>query len=194
MTVARTPPAGYRAVGMRFDSTVNGDRPSSSTRAEHPKRTLPRALLLLAPIVFGLHVVEEAPRFVAWFNSLVEPDITEGLFLAVNVVGLLITLAVAASLVVSSEKAVGLLGLAWFGLLFFANAILHLTATWVHQRYSPGSITGATLYIPYFVALFQLVRSRLGVSLPTALLASAIGAAPMLAHGYLIVFRGSRLF
>jgi hypothetical protein len=179
---------------MRSDATVDGDRPGCDATAERPRRTLPKALLLLAPVVFGLHVAEEAPSFVAWFNSLVEPDISAGLFLTVNLVALLITLAVTASLLASAERAVGLLGLAWFALLFFANAILHLAATWVHQRYSPGAITGATLYIPYFVALFLLVRSRLGVSLPAAVLASLIGAAPMLAHGYLIVFRGSRLF
>jgi hypothetical protein len=33
-------------------------------------------LALLAPIIFVIHVIEEAPTFVSWFNSLVEPDIT----------------------------------------------------------------------------------------------------------------------
>jgi hypothetical protein len=36
----------------------------------------PARLLLLAPLVFVLHVGEEAPGFVAWFNRLVDPDIS----------------------------------------------------------------------------------------------------------------------
>jgi len=41
-------------------------------------------IVLLAPVIFAAHVVEEAPGFVEWTNSLLEDDITQQLFIAVN--------------------------------------------------------------------------------------------------------------
>lgn len=151
-------------------------------------------LALLAPIIFILHVLEEAPAFVPWFNSLVEPDITQPVFLRVNGVAFLITVALSGALAATREPAIAVADLAWLGFLMFANALLHLTATVVHHRYSPGAVTAACLYLPYFALLFAAVSRRLRVSWSAALAATVLGSLPMLAHGYLIVFRGSRLF
>ena len=151
-------------------------------------------LALLAPVVFVIHVIEEAPAFVPWFNSIVEPDISQPLFFTVNVVAFFITVALGGALAVTRSRAVAVADLAWLGLLFFANALFHLTATVVLDRYSPGAITAACLYLPYFVLLFVTAVRRLGVPWGVALLATVLGALPMAAHGYLIVFRGARLF
>jgi Protein of unknown function with HXXEE motif len=151
-------------------------------------------LALLAPVIFILHVVEEAPGFVEWFNSLVEPDITGASFLTVNGTAFVITVILSGALAASREPAVAVADLAWLGFLMLANGLLHLTATVVHQRYSPGTLTAAALYLPYFAVLFAAVRSRLRVSAATALVATVLGALPMAVHGYLIIFRGSRLF
>src|SRR5262249_33696424 len=51
-----------------------------------------RRLAFSLPVIFLLHVAEEAPRFVAWFNSLVARGITQPLFLTVNTVAFVITL------------------------------------------------------------------------------------------------------
>lgn len=149
---------------------------------------------LLAPAVFVIHVIEEAPTFVSWFNSLVEPDISEPLFLTVNGVAFLITIALAGALAATRNPAVAVVDLAWLGFLMFANALFHLVATVVHHRYSPGAITAACLYLPYFALLFAIALRRLRVSWSVALVATVLGSLPMAAHGYLIVFRGSRLF
>jgi Protein of unknown function with HXXEE motif len=151
-------------------------------------------LALLAPVVFVIHVIEEAPAFVPWFNSIVEPDISQPLFLMVNGVGFLITVALSAALAATRSSAAAVADLAWLGSVFFANALFHLTATVVHDRYSPGAITAACLYLPYFALFFAAAVKRLRISLGAALLATVLGALPMAAHGYLIVFRGSRLF
>ena len=151
-------------------------------------------LALLAPIVFVIHVIEEAPTFVPWFNSIVEPDISESLFLTVNGVAFLITVALGGALAATREPAIAVVNLAWLGFLMFANALLHLTATVVHHRYAPGVITATCLYLPYFALLFAVVLRQLRVSWGVALFATALGSLPMAAHGYLIVFRGSRLF
>lgn len=151
-------------------------------------------LALLAPVVFVIHVFEEAPAFVPWFNSLVEPDISEPLFHTVNGVAFLITVALSGALAATRERTIAVADLAWLGFLFFANALFHLTATVVHHRYSPGAITAACLYLPYFALLFTVVLRRFRVSWGVALLATVLGALPMAVHGYLIVFRGARLF
>jgi hypothetical protein len=148
----------------------------------------------LAPAVFVLHVAEEAPTFVSWFNRLVEPDITPSLFMTINGFAFGITLVVAVVFGLRRSAGAGALALAWFGLLFFCNALLHLLATAVHRLYSPGALTAAVLYLPYFVLLFVVVVKRLRLPWGAAVVATLVGAAPMAVHGYLIIFRGSRLF
>jgi hypothetical protein len=153
-----------------------------------------RGLAIALPFVFALHVLEEAPGFVAWFNSLVEPDITEPLFMSVNLTGFVITLAVAAAAAMSREATVGVLAVAWVGFLMLANGLLHFVATFVHQRYAPGVVTGTLLYLPLSVLFIRAVVRECAVSWRVALLAAAVGGVPMYVHGYLIVFRGGRLF
>ena len=160
----------------------------------HRETRLIAGLALLAPIIFIIHVVEEAPTFVSWFNSIVEPDISKPLFLTVNGVAFFITAVLGGALAATRERTIAVVDLAWLGFLMFANALFHLTATVVHHRYSPGTITAACLYLPYFVLLLVVVVRRLRLSWRVAVLASVLGALPMAAHGYLIVFRGSRLF
>ncbi|MGH8310565.1 MAG: HXXEE domain-containing protein, partial [Steroidobacteraceae bacterium] len=88
-----------------------------------------------------LHVLEEAPDFVAWFNSHVEPDITERLFLTVNMAALLITLLVTAFAVTARGRATALMVTAWVGFLMLANGLLHVTAAIVDRAYAPGVVT-----------------------------------------------------
>lgn len=151
-------------------------------------------LALLAPVIFVVHVAEEAPTFVSWFNRLVEPDISEPLFLRVNATAFVITVVLAAVLAATRDSVAAVLDLAWMAFLFFANALFHLTATVVHHSYCPGVVTAAVLYLPYFAVLFWVALKRLRVPVSVALIATVLGALPMAAHGYLIVFRGSRLF
>jgi hypothetical protein len=76
----------------------------------------------------------------------------------------------------------------------FANALLHITGAIVDAAYMPGLITAAVLYLPFWtLVIARIVRLR---RLPRAgiVIAGAVGALPMVAHGYLIIFRGSRLF
>lgn len=86
----------------------------------------PARLVLLAPIVFALHVVEEAPGFVAWFNSLVPArPITDDLFYTVNAVAFVITVAVAGVLAATREAGAVLGALAWISFLMLANGLFH---------------------------------------------------------------------
>ena len=75
-----------------------------------------------------------------------------------------------------------------------ANALFHMAGALADRAYMPGLVTALSLYVPFYtwvvLHLLRTVRLRVGPVVATALL----GALPMLIHGYLIVFRGSRLF
>ena len=153
-----------------------------------------RKLVLFAPLVFILHVLEEIPGFVSWFNSLVPRGINQGLFLTVNAVALAITVALALLVAVSPDPVTGLLLAAWVGFLLIANGMFHVVGTIAHERYCPGVVTGTLLYLPYGVLLLRKIVRDLALSPGVVIGSAALGGIPMLVHGYLIVFRGSRLF
>ncbi|MBI4429081.1 MAG: HXXEE domain-containing protein [Ignavibacteriales bacterium] len=147
-----------------------------------------------APIIFLFHVAEEAPGFVEWFNSLVARGITQSLFLSVNVTAFIITIMISGMLTTIYERTIAVLMLAWLGFLMLANAVFHLVGTLAHARYSPGLVTAMILYLPYFGWFFWLAVRHLRIPLIMACASTLLGSAPMVIHGYLIVFRGDRLF
>ena len=153
-----------------------------------------RKLVLLAPFIFILHVLEEAPGFVAWFNSLVPRGISQNLFLTVNAVALTVTVVIVLLVAASPDPASGLVLAAWVGFLMLANGVLHLVGTIAHGRYCPGVVTGTLLYLPYGALLLRRIVRDLELSPRVVVGIAALGGAPMLVHGYLIVFRASRLF
>ena len=153
-----------------------------------------RKIVLAAPFVFILHVLEEAPGFVAWFNSLVPRSMTQSSFLAVNGAALMITILIASLVAASPHPASGLVLAAWVGFLMLANGLLHLVGTVVHGRYSPGVVTGTLLYLPFGVLLLRGIVREIKLHPYVVMGVAALGAVPMLVHGYLIVFRASRLF
>lgn len=110
-----------------------------------------RSLAVALPVVFVLHVLEEAPGFVSWFNRHVDPDITSRLFFSVN-------------------------------------------ATAVQGGYAPGVVSGTLLYLPFSLVFIGVVARDCRLPLPLAAGVTLLGGLPMYIHGWLIVFRGSRLF
>jgi hypothetical protein len=131
---------------------------------------------------------------VTWFNARVTPPISQGSFLTVNAIAFVVTLGLAVSLLTSRAPLQGLLGVAWVSFLMLANGLFHLVATVAQADYCPGVITGVFLYLPLsFLFLTSLTRET---HVPATGVAVAVlaGAIPMAVHGYLIVFRGSRLF
>ncbi len=150
--------------------------------------------LLLAPPVFVFHFLEESPGFVAWFNSHVARGITPGLFWAVNLTGLVIRCALVLFEWLSRTSASTLAALGWLAFLMFSNALFHVTGAFVDGRYVPGLVTAAVLYLPYYVWLCVRALKTRRVGAAALLTAAAACSLPMLAHGYLILFRGDRLF
>ncbi|MEW6073571.1 MAG: HXXEE domain-containing protein [Planctomycetota bacterium] len=149
---------------------------------------------LLAPLVFAAHVLEEAPGFVAWFADLVPPGLSPSEFAAANAIAGLVTVVLALAVFAVPRALPATLLVAWLAFLMAANAVFHLAATLVYRRYCPGVITASALYLPYFGGFLFLVIRRLRVPGRVVLAAGLLGALPMLVHGYLVVFAGSRLF
>lgn len=152
-----------------------------------------RRLAIALPVIFVLHVAEEAPTFVAWFNAHVEPDISERLFWSVTGTGLVITL-IAAALAASRERAAVLAVTAWIGFLMLANGMFHVAAAIAEGAYAPGLVTAVLLYLPVSAIWIAAVARQCAMQAATVAAVAIIGGIPMFIHGWLIVFEGGRLF
>ena len=161
----------------------------------HPVRRAPlHTLLLAAPLIFIAHVAEEAPGFVTWVNAHIDRDITQDMFWTGNLAGLGITLLVVLIEWVSRSRVSATVALAWLGFVMAGNAVLHTAGAIVYRGYAPGVITALLLYVPFSaLVISSAVRTR-RLSASGAAVAVALGALPMLAHGYMILLRGTRLF
>jgi hypothetical protein len=150
--------------------------------------------LLLAPFIFIIHFLEEAPTFVPWFNAHASPGITQGTFWNVNLTGLLITGILTPGFWTTRSTASILLIVAWLSFLMLMNAIFHITGALLDGSYVPGLVSASLLYLPYYVwVLARVVQSH---ALQPGMVAAAVvlGGTPMAVHGYRILFLGTRLF
>lgn len=158
-----------------------------------PSDDIPR-IVLLAPVIFVCHFLEESPWFVDWFNSHVSRGITSALFWRVNLTALIITLITVGIEYVSRSAVSIMLVVGWLGFLMLANAVFHVAAAVVDRSYVPGLVTAILLYVPYYLWLFaRAVKSRRS-NVAVLVTAAGLFSIPMFVHGYLIVFRGDRLF
>ncbi len=152
-----------------------------------------RLLILLAPLIYIAHILEEAPGYIRWLNSVVDrgvPD--EGHFFAGNLPSIAVTALIAVVAAATLSRAALLVMLAWLSYFMFANAIFHIAATIVLRRYSPGTITAAVLYLPYFAWFVKYMRSRVPRWAIGAV--ALIFGTPMFVQAYMIVFRGTRFY
>jgi hypothetical protein len=154
-----------------------------------------RTLLWFAPIVFLLHVAEEAPSLVEWFNRHVQPRMTDEMFVILNTGAAVITLVlVGAAAIRGVTRGMALALLGWLAFLMLANGTLHILASLVFREYVPGTVTAVVFYLPYFALVFRALRRAPGVTTRSAIAASAIGAVPMVTQGIGILVFGRRLF
>jgi hypothetical protein len=147
----------------------------------------PSAILLLAPVLFWAHIMEEAPGFMRWYNSVVTPPGSEAGFVGANIQPLIITILLAAAAAWIRRKEPAFLLLVWLSYFMFANAIFHITATLALRRYCPGLITALTLYLPYYFWFTRYLRTRLSMHPATISIVSAlaIGVVYMQWHKWL---------
>jgi hypothetical protein len=151
-------------------------------------------VILLAPFIFICHFLEEAPGFVTWFNEHVSKGINSRLFWDVNLSALVITIIVVLIELISASVISASLVILWLSFLMLANAIFHITGSMLDKAYMPGLITAIVLYIPFYFLIIRNIIVRGIVKIPVLVSIAFLGAVPMLIHGYMILFLGSRLF
>ena len=152
-----------------------------------------RKLLLLPPVLFGLHALEEAPGYVQWFNSVAQPPIPAEGFLRGQIAPLAEAAALALLAFRTGKRWAQVLLYIWSIHFFFANGLYHLIASLVLGSWSPGLITGTLLYLPFFAWLTHSLR-RSGVEAWVLLLMTALLGLPMYLQTYMVAFRHARFF
>jgi hypothetical protein len=118
-----------------------------------------RVLLLLVPVFFMLHNMEEAPFMERWSKRLplkIYPTVTTRQFMAavtfLTIGGFLLTYA---SLEWLPPSPGYLLILGMQAILFFNAFVPHLVTTIRFRLYSPGVVTAVLITIPFSIYLFQ---------------------------------------
>jgi hypothetical protein len=150
------------------------------TTAVIDRTSFPPRVALLLPVVLLLHQAEEwFGGFPEWTRYAVGNGVTSERFLLINAVGFVLftvwTLAAfrerrIAWIVVSLATLMGL------------NGALHAVASILVDRYSPGTVTGLVLSLPFGIVV---VRAAMA-ALPRGLVFGAI-AAGVLFHGMVTV-------
>ena len=133
-----------------------------------------RRLVLLAPLVFALHIAEEAPGFVAWtrlYPQVFSPTLSPTAFAITNAIYL--SLVVGAAVLCASRSAYTL-GLSAIAFLL-SNAVFHIGATLLTGVYSPGTITAVALYVPLTTAALRCAHREGLLSAPRCSAALALG-------------------
>jgi hypothetical protein len=151
-------------------------------------------ILLMAPIIFILHFLEEAPAFVSWFNGYADRDISSGLFWTVNLSGLFISLMVVWIEWASPSLFSSALTILWLSFLMMANAVFHIIAAILEMKYVPGLFTAVLLYIPFYWWVMIKTRKEKKLAAGLMIVLALLGALPMLVHGYRVLFLADRLF
>jgi len=151
-------------------------------------------IIILAPFIFTGHFLEESRGFVAWFNSHVSRGITSGLFWNVNITALVITVVVSITELLAPSAGSVTLIILWFSFLMLANALFHITGAIVDKLYMPGLITAIVLYLPYYFFVVSRLLKTGRIRIGWLIVLTFLGSALMIVHGFLVIFRGSRLF
>jgi len=151
-------------------------------------------LAVALPIIYVLHVAEEAPGFNQWFNAHVEPDASLRLYFVANGVVLAMTTVVAILLAVARDRISAVVTLAWIGHVMLAHAVYHVAAVLVDRAYVPGLFTALLLYLPASIALIRAVAAERRMSVAAAASIALAGGIPMYVHAWLVLVEGTRLF
>ena len=150
----------------------------------------PSVIILLAPVLFWAHIIEEsAEGFMRWYNSVVPVPLPESGFLARNLQPFVIMVVLAAAAAWIRRKEPAFLLLLWLSFFMFANAIFHVTATVALHRYCPGLITALALYLPYYWWFTRYLRTSLSMHAVTLVIVNALSVGLVYLHWHDVLFK-----
>lgn len=125
-------------------------------------RAFRRAIWLL-PTVFAPHIAEEyLGGFPRWVDDVVGGTFSDAAFAANNAAFMVVMLGLTAWTSRSGSRTATFLLIVWASGNIFWDSLFHVVMTAAKDRYSPGLVTAAILYLPLspFIA-WTCVRSRL---------------------------------
>lgn len=138
-------------------------------------------IMWLVPIVYAIHIVEEAPRFVQWtkrytwlFTSRFDKKgfiIGNILFMAYVVISVFAAVKYPSSLTLI----LGLSTASWI----FANFLVHAVLTLSSGVYSPGVVSAGALYVPTSLYIYGLFWRTGVITLSVMVWSIIIGFAVM---------------
>ena len=114
----------------------------------------------LFPLVFALHVLEEAPQFRAWAQRYTSSKFTQGDFVRNNAMGMVIGIVFCLAVWFFPNRITVFLFFSLGINQSFLNTLFHVGTTAAYGVYSPGLITSLTLYPPLFYYLSRLAYKQ----------------------------------
>jgi hypothetical protein len=124
----------------------------------------PKHIAWFLPAAYLLHLLDEyfiGAGFAGWFSMLFKASLSESNFIVINAAGLTIVLLIA--ILYTLGKANNIV-LATVGSLFFINGIIHPLVSFLTATFSPGTITGVIIYLPFglivFIKIFPLLQEQ----------------------------------
>ena len=126
------------------------------------------------PFAYLGHLLDEfylGSGFADWFSGLFKISLLESDFLIINSVAFLFVVII--TILFNLGKINNFIPTV-LGVLFFINGIVHLIITTLTLAYSPGTISGILIYIPFGIIVFKNIFPLLEEKKRTSSIASAI--------------------
>jgi len=122
------------------------------------KSLSPNLIALLLPVTILLHQLEEYfGQFPLWYSNLLNAELSNRDFILINGVGLFIFTVFALSYFFNKNNLI----LVALGTLVFVNGMVHLLLSLYTFSYSPGTISGVTLFIPLGIIIYRNIMPQL---------------------------------
>jgi hypothetical protein len=109
------------------------------------------------PIAYLIHLFDEyfsGEGFPKWFSGVLKASLSSNDFIIINSVGFAATLII---VILYSIDKINNFIIATLGTLFFINGIIHLLASVITARYSPGTTSGLIIYLPLGYLIFKKI-------------------------------------
>ncbi|ATE64327.1 HXXEE domain-containing protein [Rhizorhabdus dicambivorans] len=137
-------------------------------------------LIWLLPVAFALHLVEEyCTGYPAYAAAVTGHPMALPMFLGPNILFVAIMALLTWWAAKTRKPAAMFWLLAWAAGNQFWNFVYHLIAVPAHDRHSPGLITGALIYLPLSLAIWQAALAERQIGCKALAGAIAIGGAFM---------------
>jgi len=135
-----------------------------------------RRLIWIMPAAFALHIVEEYQAgFPAWVTQVLGGAFNDFAFALNNAAFLAIMIVLAFYVSKSDSRLAAFLLIAWSSGNIFWDALFHVLTTAWFNRYSPGLITSAVLYLPISLAIGTATLQSRALSIKAFLGALVLG-------------------